>query len=74
MDAEARKEEILAKKAKLEELRRARALREQEMRKNRSSVGEGGDVWQHLLRVGDMANSSVVNVSYTNPRREAKRY
>lgn len=44
MDAEARKEEILAKKAKLEELRRARALREQEMRKNRQSAGEASDV------------------------------
>ena len=44
MDAESRKEEILAKKAKLEELRRARAMREQEMRKSRQSVGEGADV------------------------------
>lgn len=43
MDAEARKEEILAKKAKLEELRRARAAREQEMRAKRQSV-EPSDV------------------------------
>ena len=44
MDAEARKEEILAKKAKLEELRRARALREQEMRTKRQSVDPNSDV------------------------------
>jgi dynein intermediate chain len=41
MDAEARKEEILAKKAKLEELRRARAAREQELRTKRQSVDPG---------------------------------
>lgn len=53
MDSQARKEEILAKKAKLEELRRTRALREQEMRKSRQSVGEGSDVHippSHTLR------------------------
>lgn len=39
--AAARKEEILAKKAKLEELRRTRVLREQELKKSKQDATTG---------------------------------
>ncbi|KAL1302428.1 hypothetical protein AAFC00_002821 [Neodothiora populina] len=41
---QARKEEILAKKAKLAELKRQRELRQREFSSHRSSVGEGSDI------------------------------
>lgn len=37
--AAARREEILAKKAKLEELRRTRALREQDLKRSKQDAG-----------------------------------
>ena len=39
-----RKDEILAKKAKLAELKRQRELRQREFSQNRQSVGEGSEV------------------------------
>lgn len=39
-----RRDEILAKKAKLEELKRQRALRAREASTNRGSVGSNSDV------------------------------
>lgn len=39
-----RKEEILAKKAKLAELKRQRELRQREFSQNRMSVGESSEV------------------------------
>jgi dynein intermediate chain len=39
-----RREEILAKKAKLEELKRQRALRAREASASRQSIGGSGDV------------------------------
>ncbi|EQL36790.1 dynein intermediate chain, cytosolic, variant [Blastomyces dermatitidis ER-3] len=42
MTMQQRKDEILAKKAKLAELRRQRELRQKEFSQNRQSIGEGG--------------------------------
>ena len=39
-----RKDEILAKKAKLAELKRQRELRQKEFSQNRQSIGEPADV------------------------------
>jgi hypothetical protein len=44
MEAQARREEILAKKAKLAEMRRVRALRDQETKSLKQVTGEGSDV------------------------------
>lgn len=44
-----RKDEILAKKAKLAELKRQRELRSRDASSNRQSIGGSGDVWNHLL-------------------------
>lgn len=41
---QARKEEILAKKAKLAELKRQRELRQKEFNQTRSSIGESSEV------------------------------
>ena len=43
---QARKEEILAKKAQLAELKRQRELRQKEFSSHRQSVGEGTEVRQ----------------------------
>jgi dynein intermediate chain len=44
MDSQTRREEILAKKAKLAEMRRVRALRDQETKSLKQGVGESSDV------------------------------
>ena len=42
---QSRKEEILAKKAKLAELKRQRELRQKEFSNNRQSLGDVSEVW-----------------------------
>lgn len=46
-----RRDEILAKKAKLEELKRQRALRAREASTNRGSVGSNSDVNNSFARL-----------------------
>lgn len=41
---QARKDEILAKKAKLAELKRQRELRQKEFSQNRASIGDASEV------------------------------
>jgi dynein intermediate chain len=41
---QARKDEILAKKAKLAELKRQRELRQKEFNQNRASIGDASEV------------------------------
>lgn len=49
MTMQQRKDEILAKKAKLAELRRQRELRQREFSQTRQSIGEGGSEVNKLL-------------------------
>lgn len=49
MTMQQRKDEILAKKAKLAELKRQRELRQKEFSQNRQSIGEGGSEVNKLL-------------------------
>jgi hypothetical protein len=51
MDAQNRREEILAKKAKLAEMRRVRALRDQETKNLKQGTGEGSDVLNSSLLI-----------------------
>lgn len=44
-----RKDEILAKKAKLAELKRQRELRQKEFNQNRHSIGDSSDVRSSFL-------------------------
>jgi dynein intermediate chain len=46
---QARKDEILAKKAKLAELKRQRELRTREVSASRQSIGSSSDVWMPPL-------------------------
>jgi dynein intermediate chain len=50
-----RKDEILAKKAKLAELKRQRELRQREFSQNRQSVGEVSEV-EHLSTTNFLPN------------------
>ena len=43
---QSRKDEILAKKAKLAELKRQRELRQKEFSNNRQSLGDVSEVWR----------------------------
>jgi hypothetical protein len=72
--AQARREEILAKKAKLEELRRTRALREQEMKKSRQSVGESSEVLYQRHESYDFANALQDCTANTKSCRQTKRH
>jgi hypothetical protein len=42
-----RKNEILAKRAKLAELKKQRELRQKEFTNNRNSVGDASEVWRY---------------------------
>lgn len=49
-----RKNEILAKRAKLAELKKQRELRQKEFTNNRNSVGDASEVCSPEIRLGEL--------------------
>lgn len=49
---QSRKDEILAKRAKLEEIKRNRELRAKELSSSRQSIGASAEVRQDMVKVG----------------------
>lgn len=65
---QSRKEEILAKKAKLAELKRQRELRQREFSSNRQSVGDAAEVCLPLYYIRATLTDSTASSSLATPQ------
>lgn len=66
-----RRDEILAKKAKLAELKRQRELRAREVSASRQSVGSGSDVIESIL-ILESSLQAIACITYPRTSRKSK--